>query len=59
MPSVDLICLANSHKWNFRCVAGLRVDGGGWVRPVSDKEQASCSIASTGSPTILSRTFSM
>ena len=38
MPSVDLICLANSYKWNNRCVAGLRVDGGGWVRPVSDKE---------------------
>jgi hypothetical protein len=38
VPSVDLICLANSYKWNNRCVAGLRVDGGGWVRPVSDKE---------------------
>ena len=38
MPSVDLICLANSYKLNYRCVAGLRVDGGGWVWPVSDKE---------------------
>jgi len=38
VPLVDLICLANSYKWNNRCVAGLRVDGGGWVRPVSDKE---------------------
>ena len=38
MPSVDLICLANSYKWNCRCLAGLRVDGGGWVRPVSDRE---------------------
>jgi len=38
VPSVDLICLANSYKLNYRCVAGLRVDGGGWVRPVSDKE---------------------
>ena len=38
MPSVDLICMANSYKLNHRCVAGLRVDGGGWVRPVSDKE---------------------
>ena len=38
MPLVDLICLANSYKWNNRCVAGLRVDGGGWIRPVSDKE---------------------
>jgi hypothetical protein len=38
MPSVDLICLANSYKWHSRCLAGLRVDGGGWVRPVSDRE---------------------
>src|ERR1039457_4830459 len=38
MPSVDLICLANSCKWHSRCLAGLRVDGGGWVRPVSDRE---------------------
>jgi hypothetical protein len=38
VPSFDLICLANSYKLNYRCVAGLRVDGGGWVRPVSDKE---------------------
>ena len=38
MPSADLICLANSYKLNYRCVAGLRTDGGGWVRPVSDKE---------------------
>lgn len=38
MASFDLICLANSYKLNYRCVAGLRVDGGGWVRPVSDKE---------------------
>lgn len=39
MPSFDLICLANSYKHNRRCVAGLRTDGGGWVRPVSDREQ--------------------
>lgn len=38
MPSVDLICLANSHKHSYRCVAGLRLDGGGWVRPVSTRE---------------------
>jgi hypothetical protein len=38
MSSVDLICLANSYKLGARCLAGLRVDGGGWVRPVSDKE---------------------
>jgi hypothetical protein len=38
VPSVDLICLANSYKWHSRCLAGLRADGGGWVRPVSDRE---------------------
>ncbi len=38
MPSVDLICLANSYKLGSRCLAGLRVDGGGWVRPVSNKQ---------------------
>ena len=38
MPCMDLICLANSYKWHSRCLAGLRADGGGWVRPVSDRE---------------------
>jgi hypothetical protein len=32
---VDLICLANSKKWGGYCVAGLRADGGGWMRPVN------------------------
>jgi hypothetical protein len=32
---VDLICLANSRKWYGSCVAGLRADGGGWMRPVN------------------------
>lgn len=36
MQWLDIICLANSRKHGGRCVAGLRVDGGGWVRPVSD-----------------------
>lgn len=39
MPSFDLICLANSYKHQRRCVAGLRADGGGWIRPVSGREQ--------------------
>lgn len=39
MPSFDLICLANSYKYSRRCVAGLRADGGGWVRPVSGRER--------------------
>lgn len=36
MPSVHLICLANSHKHDpGRCIAGLRRDGKGWLRLVS------------------------
>ena len=38
MPWVDLICLANSRKHGERCVAGLRLDGRGWVRPISDAD---------------------
>jgi hypothetical protein len=34
MPRFDIICLANSRKLRGRCVAGLRVDGCGWLRPV-------------------------
>lgn len=32
---IDLLCLANSIKYQERCIAGLRLDGQGWVRPVS------------------------
>ena len=32
---VDFVCLASSTKFGGRCVAGIRADGGGWVRPVS------------------------
>ena len=35
MPFLDLLCLANSYKEGGRCVAGLRINGGGWVRPVT------------------------
>lgn len=34
MPEFEIICLANSRKLGGRCVAGLRVDGSGWFRPV-------------------------
>jgi hypothetical protein len=33
MPPCDLLCLANSRKLGGHCVAGLRLDGSGWVRP--------------------------
>ena len=35
MPEVEFICLANSRRPGGRCVAGLRMDGKGWVRPVN------------------------
>jgi hypothetical protein len=35
MPNVVILCLANSKKLGGRCCAGLRIDGTGWVRPVS------------------------
>jgi putative nucleic acid modification protein with dual OB domain len=35
MPLVDLICLANSNKMGGRCIAGLRTDGNGGVRPIA------------------------
>jgi hypothetical protein len=37
MPLMDLICLANSNKMGGRCIAGLRTDGRGWVRPVASE----------------------
>jgi len=35
MPLFDIICLANSTKLSGRCVAGLRTDGEGWMRPIA------------------------
>ncbi|HEV3200042.1 MAG TPA: hypothetical protein VGZ73_19190 [Bryobacteraceae bacterium] len=35
MPVFDILCLANSNKMRGTCIAGLRLDGGGWVRPVA------------------------
>jgi hypothetical protein len=35
---MELICLANSKKMSERCVAGLRIDNGQWVRPVSSAD---------------------
>jgi hypothetical protein len=33
--TLEMLCLANSRKMQGRCVAGLRTDGQGWIRPVS------------------------
>lgn len=34
---IDFVCLANSRKMGHRCIAGLRLDEGGWVRPISSR----------------------
>jgi hypothetical protein len=34
VPALEILCLANSRKLRGRCVAGLRTDGQGWIRPV-------------------------
>lgn len=38
METAEIICLANSRKYQGRCVAGLRTDGSGWVRPVGSMD---------------------
>lgn len=35
MEEIEFICMANSRKYAGRCVAGIRTDGKGWIRPVS------------------------
>lgn len=35
MPAFEIICLAKSRRPGGRCIAGLRTDGGGWVRPIA------------------------
>ena len=37
MPQVDLLVLANARKHLGRCVAGLKLDGSGWIRLVSKR----------------------
>src|SRR5881227_3950277 len=38
MPVFDILCLAASHKMRGTCFAGLRTDGGGWIRPCASTE---------------------
>ena len=37
---VEILCLAWSRKRGGRCLAGVRTDGGGWVRPAGDGAEA-------------------
>jgi hypothetical protein len=36
---VEIVCLANSAKHGGRCLAGINLDSGRWVRPVSDQQE--------------------
>jgi len=45
MASTEILCLAYSMKHGGRCVAGLDLNTGGWVRPVSAAEDGTLSEA--------------
>lgn len=36
-----MICLANSHKHNERCIAGIDYNSGNWIRPVYENSPTS------------------
>lgn len=41
MSLFEILCLANSRKHGGKCIAGLRTDGKGWIRPVKQDEPLS------------------
>jgi hypothetical protein len=51
----QFICLAHSKKYSNRCVAGIRLDTGEWIRPISKEKhgeltQAQLKLADGGEP---------
>lgn len=38
MVQAQFICLAHSKKYSNRCVAGIRLDTGEWIRPISKEK---------------------
>lgn len=38
MATFEMICLASSTKYGGLCIAGLKTDGSGWLRPISIRE---------------------
>ncbi|WP_375474476.1 hypothetical protein [uncultured Nostoc sp.] len=38
MPTFEIICLAKSIKYGGTCIAGMKTDGSGWLRPVSNQK---------------------
>ncbi|UFP93615.1 dual OB domain-containing protein [Gloeobacter morelensis] len=60
MPIVDILCLANSRKYQEYCIAGLDYKGGGWFRPVGNGEKGAlrydeCRCADGSQPQVLDR----
>ena len=45
MPIVQFICLAHSKKYSQRCVAGLLLGTGKWIRPISRETHGELSPA--------------
>lgn len=43
MRLVQFICLAHSKKYSHRCVAGLLLDTGKWIRPISREKHGELS----------------
>ena len=41
---MEFLCLANSRKPPARCVAGLDLATGMWLRPVSDENNGGLSV---------------
>ncbi|WP_427159667.1 dual OB domain-containing protein [Aliinostoc sp. HNIBRCY26] len=38
MFSFEIVCLAKSIKYGGICIAGIKTDGSGWLRPVSNRQ---------------------
>jgi len=58
VPPVHFICLAHSRKYSKRCVAGVRLDTGEWIRPLSREKHGELSpsqiqLATHGDPQLL------
>jgi hypothetical protein len=43
VAQVQFICLAHSKKYSKRCVAGVRLDTGEWIRPISKEKHGELS----------------
>ncbi len=41
LPVIEMLCLANSRKRRGRCVAGIDLNTGKWIRPVSARHEGS------------------